>query len=71
MVNDKNIYCHFGGRNCIIKFNKIDVGLAIRQDKFYLLNYDHMSEINTSSSMNMCDVSVKRKQDQNQSSLKL
>lgn len=42
MVNDKNIYCHFGSRNCIIKFNKIDVGLAIRQDKFYLLNYDHM-----------------------------
>lgn len=36
-LDDKNIHYEFGNRKWIIKFNEIDVGLAIKQDKLYLL----------------------------------
>jgi hypothetical protein len=56
---DSNMHCHFENRKCIIKCNYINVDLAIRQDKVYLiLNCDHVNEIKVSSSLNVCDVSV-------------
>jgi hypothetical protein len=64
-LDDKNIHYHFGIRKCIIKFGKIDVSLAIRQDKLYLLSHcDHMNETYTSS-LNVCDVRVKHKKNEN------
>lgn len=66
-LDDKDIHYHFGIRKCIIKFSKVDVSLAIRQDKLYLLSRcDHMNETYTScSSLNVCDVSVKHKKNEN------
>jgi hypothetical protein len=55
-----------------MKFSNVFVGLAMKQEKFYLLfNCDPMNEIKASSSMNACDVNFKHKQNKNQSSLKL
>lgn len=59
-LDDKNVHYHFGNEKCIIKVNEIDVGHEIRQEKLYLLlNCNHVNEINTSSSLNLCDVNIK------------
>lgn len=64
---DKNsIHYHFTNEMFIIKFNVIGVGLAIRQEKIYLLSScDHVNEIKSYSFVIVCDVSVKRKRDEN------
>ena len=67
-LEDNNIYYHFENRKCIMKFSNVFVGLAMKQEKFYLLfNCDPMNEIKASSSMNACDVNFKHKQNKNQS----
>jgi hypothetical protein len=71
-LDDKNVHYHFGNEKCIIKVNEIDVGHEIRQEKLYLLlNCNHVNEINNSSSLNLCDVNIKWKKNENQSSSKL
>lgn len=71
-LDDSNMHSHFENRKCIIKCDYINVDLAIRQDKVYLiLNCDHVNEIKPSSTMNVCDLSSKHKQNENQSSSKL
>jgi hypothetical protein len=37
-LDDENIHCHFGDGKCILKYDGIDVGLAIRREKLYLLS---------------------------------
>jgi hypothetical protein len=65
-LDKDNIHYRFRNEMFIIKFNVIGVGLAIRQDKIYLLsNCDHVNEIKSYSSVNVCDASVKRKRDEN------
>lgn len=71
-LDDKNIHFHSRNAKCIIKFNMINVCIAIRQNKLYLLCHcDHVNETNTTSSMNICNVSVKHKQNKNESLSKL
>ena len=66
-LTDDGFQCLFGKEQCLIKFNKVCVGLAIRQDKLYMLSlHDNVNECdetvcaieNVSSSTN---VSKKRK----------
>jgi hypothetical protein len=63
-LDDNGIDCHFGDDKCKILVNDECVGLAFRQDKFYLLSFDENANnvcdenINDSPSMN---VTKKRK----------
>ena len=55
-LDDDGYDCHFGNGKCKIVYNNKCVGLAFRQDKFYLLslseNVNDVSIENASSSMN-------------------
>ena len=48
-------FCEFGNNKCVIKFNSINVGLAVRQGKLYMLSLDD------DSIMNVSNISNKRK----------
>jgi hypothetical protein len=37
-LDDEDIHCHFEDGKCILKYDRIDVGLAIQQEKLYLLS---------------------------------
>jgi hypothetical protein len=37
-LDDENIHCHFRDGKCILKYDGIDVGLAIQREKLYLLS---------------------------------
>ena len=68
----ENFYCHFGDRKCIIEYNNKNIGLAVLRDKFYLLSHcDYVNNVSSSSAMNVCNVSFKRKRSENESSSKL
>jgi hypothetical protein len=56
MLDDDGFHCNFGDNKCILKFNLDDIGLAIRQDKLYMLPLNE-----SSVTMNVYDVSHKRK----------
>jgi len=61
-LDDENIHCHFGDGMCVIQYNNENVGLAIRQDELYLLSHcESVNDISTSSTINVCDESAKRK----------
>jgi hypothetical protein len=47
-LDDNGIDCHFGDDKCKILVNDECVGLAFRQDKFYLLSFDENAN-------NVCD----------------
>ena len=71
-LDDENIHYHFGDGKCVIQYNNENVGLAIRQDELYLLSHcESVNDMSTSSGMNVCDVSTKRKRSDNESSSKL
>jgi len=54
-LDDSGHICEFGNNQCVIKFNSINVGLAVRQGKLYMLSLDD------DSVMNVSNVSNKRK----------
>ena len=71
-LDDENIHYHFGDGKCVIQYNNENVGLAIRQDELYLLSHcESVNDMSTSSAMNVCDESAKRKRSDNESSSKL
>jgi hypothetical protein len=47
---DDGFECHFGVKPCLIRYTKVCVGLAIRQDQLYKL-FVH-------DSVNVCDTNV-------------
>ena len=47
---DDGFECAFGAKQCLIKYNKVCVGLAFRQDKLYILS---MHDV-----VNICDENV-------------
>ena len=67
-LDDENIHCHFGDGMCVIQYNNENVGLAIRQDELYLLSHcESVNDISTSSTINVCDESAKRKRSDDES----
>jgi hypothetical protein len=69
--HDENIHCHFGDRKCIMKYDGIDVGLAIRQEKLYLLpRFSVVNEI-SDTPPEMSEQGTKRKRNDDEASSKL
>ena len=67
-LDDENIHCHFGDGMCMLQYNNENVGLAIRQDELYLLFHcESVNDMSTSSVMNVCDESAKRKRSDDES----
>ena len=68
-LDDDGYHCLFGNKKCIFKTNGNDVGLALRQDKLYLISQsDVVNNVDPSSSTN---ISTKRKRNDNETSSKL
>ena len=45
-LDDSGHFCEFGNNKCVIKFNSINMGLAVRQGKLYMLSLDNDSIMN-------------------------
>src|SRR6266498_3398696 len=65
VLDNEGYSCNIGNRQCNIFYGSYHVGLAIRQDKLYLLSID-----DSSMSMNACD-GIKRKRTDDETSSKL
>ena len=64
-LDDDGFGCNFGNKKCIIMYNESNVGLAIRQDKLYLISTNDAINNVVSTPDN------KRKRDDNETSSKL
>ena len=64
-MDDDGFGCNFGNKKCIIIYNESNVGLAIRQDKLYLISTNDAINNVVSTPDN------KRKRNDNETSSKL
>ncbi len=63
VLDDEGYFCNIGNRQCNIFYDNNHVGLAIRQDKLYLLSID-----DSSMSVNACDENKRKRSDDETSS---
>jgi hypothetical protein len=70
-LDNENIQCHFGDGKCILKYDGIDVGLAIRREKLYLLSRCSVVNEISDTPPKMSKQDAKRKSPDDEASSKL
>jgi hypothetical protein len=70
-LDDENIHYHFGDGKCILKYDGIDVGLAIRREKLYLLSRCSVVNEISDTPPEMSKQGAKRKRNDDEASSKL
>src|SRR5207244_6900991 len=71
-LDDEGFDCQFGNKQCLIKFKDKCVGLALRQDKLYMLSlHENVNVVSNEMVSSSTNVSNKRKRCDNETSAKL
>jgi hypothetical protein len=70
-LDDQDVHCHFGDRQCIVQFSNKDVGLAVLQDMLYLLSPSDVVNVLYTPENDPANSGKKRKRGDGESSSKL